>query len=228
MSDVEERASTHERLAESLLELARTLVATDSGVHNDGADPSRRVVGDRTMTLLAGDGSERLTLSVEEAAQVLGISRAARVRARTARRDPGHPTRKEDPRTAGGSRRNDASVSLTSDSHPGFSWIRKCRVTEKEFPRDRHGGKAQTTRPRGAAAARSCVLDKFRDARRGRPHGRVKGDDERCARRASATACDYPFARSHIMSIQRATTLRRRTSTLLLSCMRTTLHRSRS
>lgn len=75
MSDVEERASTHERLAESLLELARTLVATDSGVHNDGADPSRRVVGDRTMSLLAGDGSERLTLSVEEAAQVLGISR---------------------------------------------------------------------------------------------------------------------------------------------------------
>lgn len=75
MSDVEERASAHERLAESLLELARMLVESDSVAHNDGADAGRRVVGDRTMTVV-GDGSERLTLSVEEAAQVLGISRA--------------------------------------------------------------------------------------------------------------------------------------------------------
>jgi excisionase family DNA binding protein len=76
VTDIGERASTHERLAESLLELARTLVASDLVAHNDGADAGRRVVGDRTMSLLSGDGPERLTLSVEEAAQVLGISRA--------------------------------------------------------------------------------------------------------------------------------------------------------
>lgn len=76
MSDVEERTSTHERLAESLIELARALVESDSLANNDGSDESRRVGGNRTMTLLARDGPERLTLSVEEAAQVLGISRA--------------------------------------------------------------------------------------------------------------------------------------------------------
>jgi excisionase family DNA binding protein len=76
VSELAERASSHELLAESLIELARTLVESNPGLHEQGAGADRRVVNNQTTALFAGDGSERLTLSVEEAAQLLGISRA--------------------------------------------------------------------------------------------------------------------------------------------------------